>query len=209
MGDLKLVEERVRALSKEGSADHGWPHTERVYNTAVMIAKKEGADVEATAAAALLHDIAKDDEAHSGRCHAEEGAVRCVPILKDAGYDDAFIQRVQHCIAVHRHSRNKKAETREAEVLQDADRLDALGAIAVARTFVGGAHKRPIHDPSIKPDEKYTGHSKTSINLFYEKLLRLTPDTFHTETARKIAMHRHLFVRQFLDEFLAEWNGKK
>ena len=190
---------------------HDFFHTERVYNLVLKIAAKEGGDIEVIKAAALLHDIAryKEDE-NPMLCHAEESAKLAPKILKSIGFPEQKTDKVIHCILVHRYSKGLKAETKEAKILQDADRLDAIGAIAAARLFsFSGTMKRPIYDPDIKPKEEYDGDSETSINHFYEKILKIKPEPFNTETAKKIAEERHDFIEKYVERFFEEWNGEK
>ena len=190
---------------------HDFFHTQRVYNLATIIAKKEKADLEIVQAAALLHDIGRHlEEKDPTLCHAEESAKMAPAILKSINFPENNIDKVMHCIKVHRYSKGLKAETKEAEILQDADRLDALGAICIARVFSkGGEKKRPLYNQDIKPSEKYDTNSKTtSINHFYEKILKLKPETFKTKTAKKIAEERYRYTADFIDRFKKEWNGE-
>jgi uncharacterized protein len=109
---------------------------------------------------------------------------------------------------VHRFRKGVKAENLEAKILQDADRLDIIGAIGIARVFSrGGWENMPIHDPSIPPKERYDGRSLTSVNHIYEKILKVK-GSFNTSTAKELAEERHKFVEQFLERFLKEWKGE-
>lgn len=190
---------------------HGFDHTERVYRLAVRIAKQENADLETVQAAALLHDIARPKEdPDKGICHAEESAKLAPEILKSINFPGEKIPQVVHAIEVHRFSKQLKAETKEAEILQDADRLDALGAIAIGRVFTrGGSKHRPMHDPNIKADEEYNvkTKAKTSMNHFYEKILKIKPETFKTKLAQEIAKERYAYVKEFVERFEREWIG--
>jgi len=192
------------------SASHGFDHTERVYTLAVKIAKDEKADLEIVQAAALLHDVGRfKEELDESVCHAEESAKMAPEILKSINFPKDKTDAVLHCIKVHRYSKGLKAETKEAEIVQDADRLDALGAICIARIFLrGGAKKLPLHDPKIKPDEVYKSKTKTAFNHFYEKILKLKPETFKTKTAKKIAEERYKYTVDFIERFKKEWNGE-
>jgi len=189
---------------------HGWDHVVRVHRMAMWIAGEVGADKEIVEAAALLHDIARArEERGECQCHAQEGDIMARPILVTTGFSADQVERIGHCIAVHRFSKRLKAETLEAQVLQDADRLDALGAIAIARVFsYNGLHRIPIHDERRSPEETYRGQRTTAINHFYEKILKITPESFHTMPARQIAEKRHRFVQTFLDQFHKEWTGE-
>ncbi|MFH1894550.1 MAG: HD domain-containing protein [Patescibacteria group bacterium] len=194
----------------KGLGGHGFDHPERVLKMARLICEREGGDIETIEAAALLHDIARAKE-DDGKCdcHAEEGAKMAENYLHKISFPRSKIKNVIHCVAVHRFSRGKKAETKEAKIIQDADRLDALGAIIIARVLAyNGLHKFPIYDPDIKPVTKYKGRYTTAINHFYEKILKITPVSFHTKTAQRIAAKRYNFVVNFLKQFKKEWEGK-
>jgi len=193
------------------SGGHGFDHVERVYNMAVRIAKEEKADIDVVGIAALLHDIARHMEDTGGKdvCHAEEGANMAPKILKKYNLPKEKINNIIHCIRVHRYSLGLKPETKEAEIIQDADRLDSLGAICIARVFgYSGEKNRPFHVPKSRPKKKYAGPSETSINHFFEKILNIKPENFNTKLARQIAKKRYGFIKVFVDRFLNEWEGK-
>jgi len=203
--------ERIRERS-EGFfrlSHHSKFHVERVYNLAVRIAKEEKADLDVVKAAALLHDIARAME-DEGKIedHATEGVKMARRVLEEAHFPKEKIEKVIYCIEVHRFKKGMKAESLEAKILQDADRLDILGAIGIATVFArGGWENNPIYDPSIPPKEKYDGKSLTSVNHIYEKILKVK-DTINTNTAKEIAEERHKFVEQFLERLLKEWRGE-
>ncbi|HJX23367.1 MAG TPA: HD domain-containing protein [Candidatus Bathyarchaeia archaeon] len=188
---------------------HDGSHSERVRNIALMIGKEEGADLEVVEAAALLHDVARSMEDRGNISdHAEEGARIAHTILKESGFPKEKMGLVCRCIQVHRFRNGMFAESPEAKVLQDADRLDVIGAIGIARLFTrSGWENIPIHDPMIPPKEKYDGKSLTSVNHIYEKVLRIK-ETLHTASARRIAEDRHGFIEQFLKRLLMEWSGE-
>ncbi|MDH5449455.1 MAG: HD domain-containing protein [Candidatus Bathyarchaeota archaeon] len=188
---------------------HDKSHVERVYNLAIRIAKEENADLDVVTAATLLHDItrAMEDEGKIAD-HAIEGAKMARKILEEVGFPSKKIARVIHCIEVHRFRKGLEAESLEAKILQDADRLDIIGAIGMARVFTrGGWGNKPIYDPTIPRKEKYDGKSLTSVNHIYEKILKVK-DTINTNTAKEIAEERHRFVEQFLERLLNEWKGR-
>lgn len=188
---------------------HDKSHVKRVYNLALRIAKEEGADMDVIKAAVLLHDVARalEDEGKI-EDHAVESAQIARKVLKEVNFPEEKIAEVLQCIAMHRFKKGMKAESLEARILQDADRLDIIGAIGVARVFTrGGWSNQPIHDPTIPPKEKYDGKSLTAINHIYEKNLKVK-DTINTRTAKRIAKERHRFVEQFLHRLLKEWNGE-
>jgi uncharacterized protein len=188
---------------------HDRHHVERVHRMAMRIASEEGADMDVVRAAALLHDVARAME-DEGRVedHASEGARIAGEILAEVGFPEEKIPRVVECIRVHRFRGGGHAGSLEARVLQDADRLDAMGAIGVARVFArGGWENKPIHDPSLPPKERYDGESLTSVNHIYEKILRLREE-LNTDTARRIGEGRHRFVELFLERLLREWEAE-
>jgi uncharacterized protein len=188
---------------------HDGSHSERVRSMALRIGKEEGADLEVVEAASLLHDVARAMEDRGEISdHAKEGARIARSILKQSGFPKEKIELVCRCIQVHRFRNGMSAESLEAKVLQDADRLDVIGAIGLARLFArSGWENVPIHDPMIPPKEKYDGRSCTSVNHIYEKVLRIR-ETLHTASAKRIAEDRHIFVEQFLKMLLKEWDGE-
>jgi len=203
--------ERLRDKSEDffRLSHHDRSHVERVYNLALRIARTENADLDVVKAAVLLHDVARavEDEGKIDD-HAREGAKMARKILEEVGFPKEKTARVIHCIEVHRFKKGMKTESPEAQILQDADRLDIIGAVGIARVFTrGGWGNKPIHDPRIKPKKKYDGKSETSVNHIYEKILKVK-DTFNTKAAREIAEERHKFVEVFLDRLLKEWRGE-
>lgn len=205
----ELIDKIQPYFIKGGS--HSFDHTERVLNLAVKMAKKEKADLDIVKTAVLLHDVArwKEEKKEIG-CHAEHGAEIAENILKEMNFPEEKIKKVVHAIKVHRHSKGLKAETKEAEILQDADRLDALGAITVGRMFsTGGELNRPMHNPKIPFDDGSYEFYTSTMHGFHHRILKIKPETFHTSFAKKLAKNRYKFVEKFLDEFLKEWEGKK
>lgn len=194
----------------KGLGGHGFDHPERVLRLARFICQKEGGDMEVVEAAALLHDIARTKENRIKNLdHAKEGVKIAKDYLEKNNFPKSKVKNVLHCIEVHRFSKGEKAKTKEAEIIQDADRLEALGAICIARVLAyNGLHKIPMYDPSIKPLKKYGGEHTTAINHFYEKILKITPSSFHAKTAQKIAEKRYGFVVKFLKQFKKEWCGE-
>jgi len=201
----------IRKRSEEflRHSHHNKAHVERVYNLAVRMGVDENADLDVIKAAALLHDIARamEDEGKIDD-HAAEGAKIARGILEEVDFPRQKVDKAIHCIEAHRFRGGSEARSLEAKILRDADRLDIIGAIGLARVFArGGWANLPIHDPSIPPKGKYDGRSTTSINHIYEKILK-AKDTMNTKTAKRIAEGRHGFVEEFLDRFLKEWNGE-
>jgi uncharacterized protein len=207
----KELREKIKSYFPE-TGSHSFEHTERVYNLAIHIAKSEKADMDIVKVAALLHDIArkKQDECGGKICHAEEGSKIAKKILVEMNFPKDKTNPVCDAIASHRYSKKLKAKTKEAEILQDADRLDALGAITIARIFdYGGRKNRKIHDSQLKPKEyTHNSESESSFIHFYEKILKIKPETFKTIKAKEIAEERYKFVKQFVERFEKEWNGE-
>ena len=215
------VETAVRTLLGGHDASHDFSHVYRVRAVALRLAREEGlgSDDDALAVvclAALLHDV--DDHKYGGDEIALNNARR---IMRDAGVDSRLIDPILAAIAHVGYSANLGASTEslplEAAVVQDADRLDAIGALGVARCFTyGGAKRRVLHDPSILPrppglsTEEYRNGEResTTINHFYEKLLTLS-QSMTTRAGAAAAAQRHTFMVSFLEQFLAEWDGAR
>jgi uncharacterized protein len=195
------------------SSGHDWWHVYRVWRTAVQIGSEEGADLYVVQLAALLHDVA-DAKFHDG--DEAIGPRTAVEWLRSLDVDESTITHVAQII---RDLSFKGAgvptpmPTREGMVVQDADRLDALGAIGIARAFAyGGFGGRVLYDPASAPVmhatvDEYRSHRGSTVNHVFEKLL-LLKDRMNTESARRIAGERHQFIEHFLRQFFAEWDGK-
>ena len=182
-------------------------HTKRVLALAIKIGLEEEADLEVLKAAALLHDVARSlEDEKKIEDHALEGSKIAKRILKRCNFSTEKIEDVIYCIRVHRYSKKIKPKSLEAKIIQDADRLDMIGAIGIARAFSrAGAFNNPIYDPTILPKKTYGGESLTAINHIYEKLLT-SKNVFNTSSAKKISKKRFRFVEKFLKRFLVEWN---
>jgi len=193
----------------EGGDGHGFDHVDRVCRMAENISEGEDVDMDVVRAAALLHDVARSREDEFDVCHAEEGAKMAADILREMDFPEEKIGKVVHAISVHRYSKGMKAESREAEILQDADRLDVLGAIILTRVFAKcGKDGTLIYDPNVPVMDKYNGSTTTGINHLKEKSLRIVPDSFKTSRAREIARGRYDYVKGFIDRFEKEWRGE-
>jgi len=199
-------------VSAEGG--HDWFHTERVYNNALLISKNEPVDTLVVQLGALLHDIA-DSKFNNG--DETVGPKLAREFLFNHNVDSLIIE---HVVNIIKHVSFKQTlegkvsfNSKELDVIQDADRLDAIGAIGIARCFnYGGFKNRPLYDPSIQPNinmtkEEYKSSNAPTLNHFYEKLL-LLKDKMNTKTGKAIAERRHKFMEQYLKQFYAEWNGK-
>lgn len=203
----------VKATLKDAEGGHDWFHIERVYKNSLLIAKHEGVDVFVVALGALLHDIA-DSKFHNG--DESVGPRVASDFLKSQDVTEDVITHVIQIINNISFKGGKVARTfssKELDVVQDADRLDALGAIGIARTFnYGGFKNRAIYNPNIAPNlemtkEEYKASTAPTINHFYEKLL-LLKDKMNTNTGRHLAEQRHNYMEQFLEQFYKEWNGE-
>jgi uncharacterized protein len=200
--NFEKLKEEVKTYFNEKDGSHNFDHTERVYNLSIKIAKKEKADLEIVKVASLLHDIARGkQERKECKCHAEEGSLMARAILEKYKFPLEKIEEVCYAIKVHRKSTGIHAETKEAQIVQDADRLDALGAITIARVIASGfteEYKRPV----------YAKEGDSAIYYLQYKLLKLTPDAFNTETGKKLAKKRYNFMKKYVKAFIDEWNGK-
>lgn len=204
----------VKDELKDAEGGHDWFHIERVYKNSIHISEGEKVDKIVVALGALLHDIA-DSKFHNGVDTV--GPKKAREFLKTQNVGEEIIEHVVKIIenvSFSGGNKTQKFTSLELEVVQDADRLDALGAIGIARTFnYGGFKNRKLYDPEITPKlnmspSEYKASNAPTINHFYEKLL-LLKDRMNTETGRKIAIERHVFMETFLAQFYAEWNGKK
>ena len=203
----------VKAKLDNAEGGHDWFHIERVFKNAVAIADNEVCDVTVVKLGALLHDIA-DSKFHNG--DETIGPKIAREFLESEKVDEATIQHVIHIIeniSFKGGNVPKQFSSKELDIVQDADRLDAIGAIGIARAFnYGGFKNRPLYNPKIAPNlhmskEEYKNSEAPTINHFYEKLL-LLKDKMTTETGKQIAKERHHFMSVFLSQFYAEWDGE-
>jgi uncharacterized protein len=204
----------VKNELQNAEGGHDWFHIERVYKNALLISESEKVDRTIVSLGALLHDIA-DSKFHND--DETIGPKKARQFLKTQNISEEIIAHVIKIIenvSYKGGNQTQKFHSKELEVVQDADRLDALGAIGIARTFnYGGFKNRKLYDPEIKPNlhmtpSEYKASDAPTINHFYEKLL-LLKNRMNTETGRKIAEERHAFMETFLKQFYAEWEGKK
>jgi uncharacterized protein len=203
----------VKQTLTGAEAGHDWFHIERVYRTCLLINKTEEGNEQVIALGALLHDIA-DPKFNDG--DEEIGPRKAEEFLRSIGAKEEIITHVKLIIAnmSFKNSFDKAGFTSlEMKIVQDADRLDAIGAIGIARAFTyGGFKNRVLYDPAIKPvaghtKESYKNTTAPTINHFHEKLL-LLKDRMNTATGKKLAAERHHFMLTFLDHFYREWEGK-
>jgi len=204
----------VKEKLNDAEGGHDWFHIERVYKNALLIAKGTDCDLMVVQLGALLHDIA-DSKFHNGDETIGPRTARL--FLESENVSEEIIQHVVNIIeniSYKGGNFEKKFSSIELDIVQDADRLDAIGAIGVARAFnYGGFKNRTLYDPEIAPvtnmtKEEYKKNNAPTINHFYEKLLLLS-GKMNTETGKQIAAERHRFMESFLAQFYAEWEGVK
>jgi len=217
MDTNKIIEHTVafvkeKLISAEGG--HDWFHIERVYKNALLISKTEDVDIFIISLAALLHDIA-DSKFHNGDETIGPKIAHDFLVAQAVEKDS-----IKHIVDIIKNCSFKGGNftssfaSKELSVIQDADRLDAIGAIGIARCFnYGGFKERMLYDPTTMPNlrmskEEYKNSTAPSINHFYEKLL-LLKDQMNTKTGKQMAADRHDFMLQFLEQFYAEWEGVK
>lgn len=204
----------VKQKLENAEAGHDWFHIERVYKNALLIAEEENCDLIIVKLGALLHDIA-DSKFNDGDETVGPKVAREFLELQNASEEIiAHVVNIIENISYKGGNFEKKFASKELEIVQDADRLDALGAIGIARTFnYGGFKNRQLYNPNIVPKlnmtkEEYKNSEAPTLNHFYEKLL-LLKDKMNTKTGQRIALERHKFMELFLSQFYAEWEGDK
>ena len=217
MNTTNLIDKTIRFVKEtlaQAEGGHDWFHIERVYKNALLIAASENCDLEIVQLSALLHDIA-DSKFHDGDETIGPNTART---FLEA--ENIVPKTIDHVIAIIENISFKggkverKFSSIELDIVQDADRLDAIGAIGIARTFnYGGFKNRALYNPEIVPNlsmtkEEYKKNEAPTINHFYEKLL-LLKDKMNTETGKQIAQERHRYMQDFLEQFYAEWEGRK
>jgi len=208
---IKNVKEYVKRNFEGESTGHDWWHSWRVWKLSKKINQKEGGDLFIIELSALLHDVA-DYKFHDGS--TKKGLKKVKILLEGLGVEEKKINKICHIIkniSFKGAGVRDKLKTKEGRIVQDADRLESLGAIGIARTFAyGGFLKREIHNPDIKSKfhksfKDYREYRGTSINHFYEKKL-LLKKRLNTKTAKRIAEKRHQFLKNYLKQFFKEWN---
>ena len=217
MNNSDLINATIKFVKRElknAEGGHDWFHIERVYKNALLIANGENCDILVVELGALLHDIA-DSKFHNG--DESVGPKKARLFLESENVTEKTIVHVINIIdniSFKGGNVIKNFHSLELDIVQDADRLDAIGAIGIARTFnYGGFKNRAIYNPEIAPNlhlskEEYKNLEAPTINHFYEKLL-LLKDKMNTKTGKEIATERHRFMESFLSQFYAEWDGEK
>lgn len=207
---IEHTENFVKQSLKNAEAGHDWFHIQRVLRNAELISENEKADLFIVKLGALLHDIA-DSKFYNG--DETVGPEKARNFLANQQVDEEIVEHVVNIIrniSFKGGNVTKDFTSVELDIIQDADRLDALGAIGIARTFNYGGHKnRLIYDPEIQPNlhqtkKEYKNSTAPTINHFYEKLL-LLKDRMNTETGKKMAEERHIFMEKYLEQFFKEW----
>ncbi|AZN39084.1 HD domain-containing protein [Paenibacillus albus] len=207
---LEAAEQLARAELGGDTSGHDWWHVYRVARMAERLAKQEGANVFLCVLAALLHDVA-DEKLNPSK---EAGLLKVSSWLNGQALSEADNAHVMEIISTMSYNagKNPPMRTIEGRVVQDADRLDAIGAIAIARCFTYAGWKGdPMYDPSLAPrngmtPKEYREGRNTAINHFYEKLLKLK-DRINTPAAKQIADERHKYMEAYLSQFMQEWEG--
>lgn len=214
---MSLIDNTILFVKKQlenAEGGHDWFHIERVYKNALLIAQGENCDLTVVKLGALLHDVA-DSKFHDG--DETVGPKMARAFLESENTPEETIQHVINIIeniSFKGGNFDRKFHSKELDIVQDADRLDAIGAIGIARAFnYGGFKNRTLHNPNIPVNlnmskEEYKKTEAPTINHFYEKLL-LLKDRMNTETGKKIALERHHYMEGFLSQFYAEWDGEK
>ena len=218
MNKKKVIQNTICFVKKtleKSEGGHDWYHINRVYKNALLIAKNEKVDLFVVQLGALLHDIA-DAKFYDG--DESIGPKKARDFLESQQVEETVISHIENIILFISYKssfdHNRSFSSPELNVIQDADRLDAIGAIGIARCFnYGGFKNRSLYDPEIRPNlqmtkEEYKNSTAPSINHFYEKLL-LLKDNMNTKTGKIIAQKRHSFMDEFLQQFLDEWEGLK
>lgn len=208
---IQDTEQFVQSVLGGDTSGHDWWHIYRVVQMTERITAAEGANRFVTVMAALLHDVA-DEKLNDSK---EAGMRKVIDWLDTQPIDEQDTQHILEIIATMSYNggNNPPVRTLEGQIVQDADRLDAIGAISIARVFVYSGHTgRPIHDPDIPvrtsmTPEQYRNEKSTAINHFHEKLLKLK-DMINTPAARIIAEERHRYMQEYVDRFYQEWNGE-
>jgi uncharacterized protein len=217
---MSRYREQILALTDKYYADlnaedfsHNFDHVVRVERLARRIGESEGADLQTIEAACLLFDVARGlEDKGIVQDHAEAGAEIAREILTKIGFPSSKLENVCHCIYVHRKSQKRQTETIEAKILQDADYLDALGAIDVVRVLASclqsNQYKKPIYVS--RPYEGEQDQNISAIHYFQYKLHhhKLRPENFNTAMGRSLARDRREFTEQFVERFVAEWDGQ-
>lgn len=207
---IETVKDIARSHFENAKYSHDWEHTERVYRLCMHIGTVEGADLEVLAIAAYLHDIGRtfQDMAKGGLCHAEKGSDMARELLSRYAMQTDKLENIIHCILTHRYRNSHIPETLEARVLFDADKLDAIGAVGIARAYLfAGEVGAVLHKPDAVPEHSRPySRDDTGYREYRVKLSRIK-DRMLTSEGRHMALERHAFMEEFFERFLKEHEG--
>ena len=209
---IEIVKKKAQSFFVGASGCHDWTHVERVKNLALKMGEKEGAQLDILEVAAYLHDIGRKEEMKQKGlfCHAEHGAKEAEKILKKYRLDGKIIEKIIHCILTHRYRNNHIPQTIEAKILYDADKLDSIGAIGIARDFLfaGAAGSKTLYTGNekklAKGEKDYSYTKEDSAFLEYELKLKHIKDKILTKTGKKIAANRHKYMKEYFLRFEKE-----
>lgn len=213
---VNLLEPKIREMFKSESSGHDIDHLQRVFKLALHLQRKEGGDKLVIGVAAYLHDIHRLTEKETSKFYPPKESLPVIEqLLEGVNFPTKKIGMVLHCIEFHEEygfsDVGKTVEDLETLILQDADNLDAIGAIGIGRTFTfGGANNIPMWVPGKPFDRKTYDESvrdPSTLHHFHSKLLKLG-ENMNTETAKQMAGERHKFMEEFVDRFIREWNGE-
>jgi uncharacterized protein len=214
-GIIEEIKNEAMAYFVGAGSGHDWTHVERVHDLAVRIAKKEKANIDIVELAAYLHDVGRKEEIESkGKiCHAERGSELAEEILSKYNFDQDFVENIKHCILAHRSSNDHKPQTIEAKVLFDADKLDSIGAVGVARDFLfAGFIGSPLYTgnekETMKDPKKYEYTKEDTALLEYYYKLKKIKLGMTTKTGKEIAKVRDEYMADFFKRFELEIEGK-
>ena len=209
---LKNIKKIAQKMLDGARGSHDWEHTLRVYRLCDRIGSAEGVDMDVLRIAAYLHDIGRrfQDDSSGAVCHAEKGAQMAWPVVKTLPLSEEQKQNVIHCIRSHRYRGNHSPKTKEAKVLFDADKLDAIGAVGVARAYLfAGEVGARLHNSDVDVEKaKSYSINDTGFREFKVKLCKIR-DRIVTDEGRRLANKRHDFMEQFFKRFIQEYKGER
>ncbi len=214
---IEQLNGEINVMFKDENSGHDIYHLRRTLNIALAIQEKEGGDRLVIGVAAFLHDIHRIMQRETGSyCSPKDSLPKVRELLNQTRLSEEQKERIIHCIEFHEEydfsHQGKSVSDIETLILQDADNLDAIGAIGIGRTFAFGGMSRQMWVPEIPFDrpnyDEESERDPSTIHHFYSKLLKLK-ENMNTETAKQMAAERHKFMELFLNEFFDEWNGKK
>ncbi|MFA5368539.1 MAG: HD domain-containing protein [Candidatus Paceibacterota bacterium] len=212
---INEIKDKAKSFFIDSSGCHDWTHVERVYNLAIRIAKKEKANLDIVKIAAYLHDIGRKEEMEGGGkiCHAEKGAELAEEILLSHNLDKEIVENIKHCVLSHRYRNEHKPKTIEAKILFDADKLDSIGAVGIARDFLfagylGCNYLYTGNEKKLsKQGKKYEYTKEDTALLEYYYKLKKVKSKIITETGKQIAEERHTYMVEFFKRFELEVQG--